>query len=77
MHSYGRLFDANDVYDEVDALSLSWKIRAMMNAGVPFSDSYQKSALDNLPGRSKGDALKAYLLTLGARQSEFAGKYYK
>ena len=77
LHRFAGLFDESASYTEVDALFLSWRIRAMMQAGVPLSDPLQQSALEELKGRTPGDALSAYLLSLGQRQGAFAGGYFR
>lgn len=73
LHNYTNLF----FDDNLSPLGLSWKIRMMMNAGIPFSDPYQRSVFLHLEGQTKGDALIEYLLFLGKRQKEFNGQYYQ
>ncbi|MBL8018531.1 MAG: cbb3-type cytochrome c oxidase subunit II [Leptospirales bacterium] len=72
-HAYAYLFEET----ELQPMFLSWKIRMMMQAGVPFSDPFQKSAFDRLEGQSRGDALIAYLASLGQKRMQFDGAYYR
>lgn len=72
-HAYGYLF--ND--DDLQPLFLSWKIRMMLEAGVPLSDPYHKSAFDRLEGQTRGDALVAYLLSLGQKSMQYNGAFYR
>ena len=58
-------------------LFFCWRVRMMMNARAPMSDAYQRSAFEEIGGQTRGDALVEYLLSLGRRQSEFAGKYFQ
>lgn len=73
-HNYGYLFQSSF---DMEPLFLSWKIRMMMQTRSKFSDNYQKSVFDALEGKTRGDALVAYLLGLGRRQKDFAGSYFK
>ncbi|MCR9144946.1 MAG: cbb3-type cytochrome c oxidase subunit II [bacterium] len=73
-HRFGHLFQSEA---GMSPLFLSWRVRMMMNARAPLSDSYQKSVFEQLDGQTRGDALVEYLLTLGRKQSEFAGKYFQ
>ena len=77
LHSFGGLFAELKAYEPADALFLSWRMRAMMQAGVPLSDPLQQSALSDIVGNTPGQALTAYLLTLGERQRAFAANYFK
>lgn len=74
-HRYSHLFD-EDLTD-TNALMLSWKMRMMMQAAVPVSDSYQKSVFAALDGSTRGDALVEYLSTLGKKQADYAGQFYQ
>lgn len=74
LHNYSHLYESD--YSETDALMLQWRIRAMMQAGAPLSDALQRSVPDEIVERSRGEALAAYLLSLGARQKNFAGSYF-
>jgi cytochrome c oxidase cbb3-type subunit 2 len=73
-HRFGHLFQSDA---GMSPLFLSWRVRMMMNARTPLSDSYQKSVFEQLDGQTRGDALVEYLLTLGRKQSEFTGKYFQ
>ena len=73
MHGYNRLFDRE--FTRNDGINLSWKIRAMMQAGLPISEPFQRSAWNALDGYTQGDALVAYLLTLGENQMKYAGRF--
>ncbi len=72
-HRFGHLFESDA---GINPLMLAWRIRMNMQSASPLSDPYQRSAFDQLDGKTRGDALVAYLLSLGKKQSEFAGKYY-
>lgn len=72
-HSYSYLFDQYDL----NALALSWKIRWMMNFGLPLNDPYQRSAFPRLQDKSRGDALVEYLNYLGSREAGFQGEFYQ
>lgn len=72
LHQYGYLFEDEDM----SPLFLSWRIRMMLNAGAQFSDPYQRSVFLRLDGQTKGDALVAYLSSLGKKQMMFNGKFY-
>lgn len=72
-HMYSGLFQK----ENKDALSLSWKVRALMNAGMPYSDPFQKSVFSALEGTTRGEALVAYLSTLGKKEAQYAGNFYK
>ncbi len=72
-HRYGHLFQSDA---GINPLFLSWRIRMMMEWRAPLSDDFQKSAFEQLNDKSRGDALVAYLLSLGKKQSDFAGKFY-
>ncbi|MBX7057269.1 MAG: cbb3-type cytochrome c oxidase subunit II [Leptospirales bacterium] len=72
-HRFGHLFQTDD---GLDPLGLSWRTRMQMNAGSPISDPQQRSAFTQLADQTRGDALVAYLLSLGKRQRESAGKFY-
>jgi cytochrome c oxidase cbb3-type subunit 2 len=72
-HNYGKLFENSDC---MNPRELSWKIRMLMNAGVPYSDPFHRNALDRLNEKTEGDALLAYLMTLGNKKAKFAGKFY-
>ncbi|MBI3396647.1 MAG: cbb3-type cytochrome c oxidase subunit II [Spirochaetia bacterium] len=71
-HSYKYLF-AQDM--DIDA-ELTWRIRQMLNTGAVISDPFLQSAHDRVRDKTRGDALVAYLLTLGQAQAEYAGKFY-
>ena len=74
VHQYGYLFEDNL---KSDAHSFSWKIRLLMQMRVPFSDNYQRSASFSEEDISRGEALIQYLLSRGAKQMRFSGKYYR
>ena len=80
LHSYGYLFgqdaEKSEQEKERSAWHLSWKIRAMLQARVPFSDVYQRSVY-NAGNVSRGEALIAYLLSRGSKHIQFKGKYYR
>ena len=73
IHQFSRLFisDAG-----LSPLSLSWKLRMMMNSGLDISDPLQKSVFQRTADRTRGEALVAYLLSRGKNQMRFAGKFY-
>lgn len=75
MHKYGYLF--NDDGCDMNPLALSWKVKILMNMGVPYSDAFHKSALSRLEDQTRGDALIAYLMSLGNKHAEFSGNFYK
>jgi len=77
IHTYAGLFADQDAGGRMEPLRLSWKIRWMMNAGVPFSDPYQRAVFDRLDESTRGDALVAYLLFLGKRQLTYESQFYK
>ncbi len=77
LHRYGNLFGAEAEYSPADALFVSWRVRALLQAGVPLSDPLHQSVFSELEGRTRGDALIAYLMRLGAHQRAFAGAYFK
>ena len=72
-HKYAYLFTAADA---ADGRSLSWAIRILLQADVPFSDPTQRSVFMDAD-LSRGDALIAYLLSRGQKQKQFRGKYYR
>ncbi|GIX41839.1 MAG: hypothetical protein KatS3mg129_1572 [Leptospiraceae bacterium] len=72
-HNYQYLF----IDDDLKPLFLSWKIRWMMNSGLPMNDPYQRSVFLALEDKTKGDALVEFLYYLGKRKQEFEGKFYK
>ncbi|MCB1306873.1 MAG: cbb3-type cytochrome c oxidase subunit II [Leptospiraceae bacterium] len=72
-HNYAHLFECES---GMNPLFLSWKIRMMMQLQTPYSDPYQKSVVWALEEQTRGDALLAYLQSLGKKQLEFAGKFY-
>ena len=76
-HQYGSLFQEAQEFTEWDGVFLAWKIKAMMQAGIPFSDNYHKSVFDRIVGKTKGEALGAYLMSLGERRLNYNGQYYK
>ena len=73
LHSYAYLFEQKE---EADGLSLSWRIRLMLQAGIPFSDAYQRSAFSSHE-LSRGEMLAAYLLSRGKKKIQFRGKFYR
>lgn len=74
MHTYGYLF-AEDC--DLNSLALSWKIKMLMNAGMPYSDAFHKSVFPNLEDQTRGDALIAYLKSLGSKEAMFTGNFNK
>ncbi len=76
-HNYSNLFVGEDAGQSMDSLRMSWKIRWLMNAGLPISDAYQRGVFDRLDGSTKGDALVEYLLFLGKRNMAYEGQFYK
>lgn len=74
-HQFSRLF--RQEYGNRDGLSLSWRIRAMMQAGFPLNAPFQDASFVKLEGQTRGDALVAYLLSLGKGKMEYAGNYYQ
>ena len=74
MHKYGYLFSTNC---DMNPLALSWKIKILMNMGMPYSDAFHKSSMVQLEDKTRGDALVAYLMSLGKKHSLFTGNFYK
>ncbi|MCB1171365.1 MAG: cbb3-type cytochrome c oxidase subunit II [Leptospiraceae bacterium] len=72
-HSYSYLFDQYDL----NPLAMSWKVRWLMNFGLPLNDPYQRSAFPRLEGKSRGEALVEYLNFLGSRQTGYEGEFYQ
>ncbi len=72
-HQFGYLFEPDQT---VSGRAMSWKIRAMMNAGNAFSDPFQRGFFDRLENRTRGDLLVLYLASRGKVSMQFAGKYY-
>ncbi len=76
-HNYTHLFLNQEAGGRsMEPLRLSWKIRWMMNAGIPFSDPYQRGVFDRLDESTRGDALVTYLLFLGKRTLEYEAQFY-
>ncbi len=73
-HRFAHLFSSEA---GMSPLFLGWRVRMMMNARAPLSDSYQRSVFEQLDGQTRGDALVEYLLTLGRKQSQFTGNYFQ
>ncbi len=73
-HNYKDLFQSDR---DMVPVFLAWKVRMMMQSRTPFSDNYQKSVFRALAEKTRGDALVAYLRSLGRRQSKLASKFYK
>lgn len=76
-HQYTYLFSDSEKFDVWDGIFLSWKIRAMMNTGVPYSDPFQNGVFLALKDKTKGDALVNYLSSIGEQQNKYMSKYYK
>ncbi len=74
-HQFSGLF--NQEYDQMDGVALSWRIRAMMQAGFPMNDPYQKASEVSVIGKTRGDALVAFLLSLGSDAQTFTGSYFQ
>lgn len=72
-HAFAYLFED----DEMDPLWLSWKVRMMLQARVPFSDQFHRSVFNRTEGKTRGDALVAYLLSLGDKRMNFDGAFYR
>lgn len=72
-HKYTYLF----IDEDLEPLFLSWKIRALMNSGLPFNDSYQRSVFISMEDKTKGDVLIDFLLYLGSRKQQFNAKFYQ
>lgn len=72
-HQYGYLF----INEDLQPLFLSWKIRWLMNTGLPIGDPYHRSVFLMLDEKTKGDALVEFLSYLGKRKMEFQGKFYR
>ncbi len=72
-HNYSHLF----IDENLNPLFLSWKIRWLMNSGLPFNDPYQRGVFLSLEDNTKGDALVEFLHYLGKRKQQFDGKFYK
>ena len=77
LHSFTHLFAGEEAGGSMQPLRMSWKIRWMMNAGIPFSDPYQRGVFDRLNESTRGDALVAYLLFLGKRNLSYESQFYK
>ncbi|PKL33119.1 MAG: hypothetical protein CVV45_09205, partial [Spirochaetae bacterium HGW-Spirochaetae-10] len=77
LHSFTHLFAGEEAGGSMQPLRMSWKIRWMMNAGIPFSDPYQRGVFDRLDESTRGDALVAYLLFLGKRNLSYESQFYK
>ena len=73
-HNYDHLFESDT---DMVPVFLAWKIRMMMQLRINFSDDYQKSVFDALDNQTRGDALLAYLLSLGRKQMDYAGSFYE
>jgi len=74
IHNYSDLFIAGQ---DMRELQLSWRIKALTNAGLPYTDNFQRSVFHQLSEKSRGDALVAYLASLGKKQADIAGKLYQ
>lgn len=74
-HNYSNLF--TETYEESDGLALSWRIKAMLETGLPLNFPYAQSAFKSVVGKTRGDALVAYLNSLGRKQMEYAGNFFK
>ncbi len=72
-HNYAYLF----VDDDLQPLFLSWKIRWLMNSGLPLNDPYQRAVFTALEEKTKGDVLIDFLLYLGSRKQQFNAKFYQ
>lgn len=72
-HNYSYLF----IDEDLKPLFLSWKIRWMMNSGLPMNDPYQRSVFLALDEKTKGDAIVEFLYYLGQRKQQFEGKFYR
>ena len=73
-HPYAGLFETDA---GINPLFLSWRIRMLREVAVPLSDPYQKSVWWALEDATRGDALVAYLISLGQRQLQFRGQFYQ
>jgi cytochrome c oxidase cbb3-type subunit II len=74
IHNYSSLFIAGS---DTRELMLSWRIKALINAGLPYSDNLQRSVFYQMSEKSRGDALVAYLASLGKKKADIAGKFYQ
>ncbi len=74
-HAYQYLFKQDMGF--LDGVSLNWKIRAMLQAGAPFNEPMHRYSHTAVMEKSRGDALIAYLKSLGGSQTQFAGTYYQ
>lgn len=72
-HNYTYLF----VDEDLEPVFLSWKIRTLMNTGLPLNDPYQRAVTMALQDKTKGDALVEFLLYLGSRKAKFNAKFYQ
>ncbi len=74
-HQFSKLF--LEEYTRGDGIALSWRVRAMMQAGFPMNDMFQRTSFAALDGQTRGDALVAFLLSLGKDSMEYAGNFYQ
>ncbi|MFN3604386.1 MAG: cbb3-type cytochrome c oxidase subunit II [Leptonema sp. (in: bacteria)] len=72
-HNYAYLF----INEDLETLFLSWRIRMMMNSGLPLSDPYQRSVFIALEDKTKGDVLIDFLMYLGSRKLQYNAKFYQ
>lgn len=72
-HAYADLFDEEQCMSDS---ALSWRIRWMINAGVPLTDPYLQGAEARLRDQTRGDALVAYLASLGQKKMNYDGKFF-
>ena len=75
-HAYGKLF--TETFSARDESALAWEYRALMQGGAPMSEPQQRAgSYSMLKGKTKGDALIAFLSSLGGEHIKFAGSFYK
>lgn len=72
-HAFAYLFED----DDMDPLWLSWKVRMMLQSRVPFSDPFHRGVFDRTEGKTRGEALTAYLLSLGEKRMNYDGAFYR
>lgn len=73
-HNYEHLYECSS---DMVPVFMSWKVRMMMESRTPFSDDYQKSVFSAMEEQTRADALGAYLMSLGRKQKDYAGKFYQ
>ncbi|MCP5500077.1 MAG: cbb3-type cytochrome c oxidase subunit II [Leptospiraceae bacterium] len=68
MPAYPHLFESDNL---VDSGTIKSNMRGLLVVGVPYTESDMNSVENAVKGKTKGDALIAYLLRLGKDVAEF------